>query len=294
MHRVMDIPPLPRRPAEGHKGTFGKVLVIAGSRGMTGAAAIVGRAALRSGAGLVQVATPQTVQPIVASLEACYTTLPLPDEEGRISSAALDRVLDAVQTHDVVACGPGLGVSRGVCDVLRLLLTQEGKPLVLDADGLNALCHIRDWNTLATASMVLTPHPGEMRRLWQATLRDAMPEDRIEQAALLARCGACTVVLKGAGTVVTDGVRVYVNTTGNPGMATAGAGDVLTGVIAALRGQGLAAFDAAVLGVHAHGWAGDLAAARLGQMSLIATDLIDHLPVAFVELSRRDEDAKPA
>ena len=288
MDRITQIPRLAQRGVDGHKGTFGKVLVIAGSRGMTGAAAICGRAALRSGAGLVCVATAKSVLPIVASLEACYTTLPLPDDGGRISPAAIDLVLEAVHAHDVVAFGPGVGVGRGVREVLRVLLTQGGKPVVLDADGLNNLAGIQYWHTVRTASIVLTPHPGEMQRLWGGTFRDSLPDDRIGQAATMAERTGCCVVLKGAGTVVSDGGREYVNTTGNPGMATAGAGDVLTGVVAALRGQGLDAFDSAVLGVYVHGLAGDMAADRMGAVSLIASDIIDHLGAAFLHVAGCD------
>jgi hydroxyethylthiazole kinase-like uncharacterized protein yjeF len=155
--------------------------------------------------------------------------------------------------------------------------------LVIDADGLNCLAKSTDWLERKKASLILTPHPGEMRRLWDRLFRRQMPADRTGQAAELAKKTACTVVLKGAGTVVTDGSRVYVNTTGNPGMATAGCGDVLTGVITALAGQGLDDFDAAVLGVYIHGFAGDIAAEKIGQVSLITTDIIDSLGDAFMQ-----------
>jgi NAD(P)H-hydrate epimerase len=154
--------------------------------------------------------------------------------------------------------------------------------LVIDGDGLNNLSKIKNWPAKLKANLILTPHPGEMKRLWQATFREKLPPDRQEQAAQLAQHSKTIVVLKGAGTVVTDGQKVYINKTGNPGMATAGSGDVLTGVITALMGQGLTNFDAAVLGVYIHGLAADIAAKKTGQTSLIATDIIQALGDAFM------------
>ena len=285
MEIVREVPKLPPRPVQGHKGTFGRVLVIAGSIGMTGAAALVGRAALRAGAGLVRVATAKSALPIVAALEPSYTTLPLPeDNAGRISSKAINIILNAAQDNDVVAIGPGMGQSTGLRSVVEALVQQEGLRLLIDGDGLNNLSRLPGWPKKRRADLVLTPHPGEMKRLWSGLSREEMPQDRQQTATRTAQITQATIILKGAGTVVTDGARVYVNTTGNPGMGTAGAGDVLTGVTAALMGQGLSSFDATVLGVYIHGLAGDLAAAQLGQVSLIATDLIDFLPEAFQRL----------
>ncbi len=282
MEIVRDVPKLPPRPVDGHKGTFGRVLVVAGSIGMTGAAALVGRAALRAGSGLVRVATAKSALPIVASIEPSYTTLPLPeDAAGRVSSKAVNAILNAAEENDVVAIGPGLGQSTGLRSVVETLIQQEGLRLLIDGDGLNNLSRLSGWPKKRKADLVLTPHPGEMKRLWVGLFREEMPEDRQQTAVQVAQFTQATVALKGAGTVVSDGQRVYVNTTGNPGMGTAGAGDVLTGVISALMGQGLSNFDATVLGVYVHGSAGDIAAAQLGQVSLIATDLIDALPEAF-------------
>jgi NAD(P)H-hydrate epimerase len=291
MEIIRAIPKLPPRPAEGHKGTFGRVLVVAGSVGMTGAAALAGRAALRAGAGLVRVATARSALPIVASIEPSYTTLPLPeDAAGRVSSKAINAILNAAEDNDVVALGPGMGQSTGLRAVIEALLQQEGLRLLIDGDGLNNLSQLTDWPRKRKADLVLTPHPGEMKRLWSGLFREEMPKDRQQAAVQMAQAVGWglphpTVALKGAGTVVTDGPRVYINATGNPGMGTAGAGDVLTGVIAALMGQGLGSFDATVLGVYVHGLAGDLAAARLGQISLIATDIIDTLPEAFQKVA---------
>ena len=168
------------------------------------------------------------------------------------------------------------------------LIGVEGLKLVIDADGLNVLSKCSGpGGCLAKkkADVVLTPHPGEMKRLWKSVFREPMPNNREECAAKFADKTNAVVVLKGAGTVVTDGERIFVNDTGNPGMATAGSGDVLTGVITALVGQGLSTFDAAVLGVHVHGVAGDAAAKNMGQVGMIATDIIDHLGHAFIQVS---------
>lgn len=282
MEVVSQVPKLPPRPVEGHKGTFGRVLVVAGSIGMTGAAALVGRAALRAGAGLVRVATARSALPIVASIEPSYTTLPLPeDAAGRISSKAVNAILNAAQENDIVAIGPGMGQSTGLRAVVETLIQQEGLRLLVDGDGLNNLSKLSGWPKKRKADLVLTPHPGEMKRLWSSLFREDMPKDRQQTATQMAQITQAVVALKGAGTVVTDDRHIYVNTTGNPGMGTAGAGDVLTGIISALMGQGLSNLDATILGVYVHGLAGDIAAARLGQVSLIATDIIDALPDAF-------------
>lgn len=282
METVNAIPKLPPRPLEGHKGTFGRVLVIAGSVGMTGAAALAGRAALRAGSGLVRVATSKSALPVVAALEPCYTTLPLAeDSEGRVSGRALNAILNAVPENDAVAVGPGMGQSAGLRSVIEALLQQEGLRLLIDGDGLNNLSRLSGWPKKCKADVILTPHPGEMKRLWSGLFREEMPKDRQEIAGRMAQEIGAVVALKGAGTVVTDGSQVYVNTTGNPGMATAGSGDVLTGVITALLGQNLNRLDATILGVYIHGLAGDIASNRLGQISLMATDIIDALPEAF-------------
>lgn len=282
MNTITTVPKLPARPTEGHKGTFGRVLVIAGSVGMTGAAALAGRSALRAGSGLVRVATSKNALPIIAAIEPCYTTLPLAeDDEGRISAKALHAILDAVQGNDVVAFGPGMGQSTDLRSIVEAMIQQEGVNLLIDGDGLNNLSRLPDWPKKRRAQLVLTPHPGEMKRLWSGLFREEMPENRQETAARMAQATGAVVALKGAGTVVTDGEQVYINTTGNPGMGTAGSGDVLTGVVAALMGQGMNRFDATILGVFTHGLAGDIASNRLGQISLMATDIIDALPEAF-------------
>jgi NAD(P)H-hydrate epimerase len=285
MRTITKIPRLKPRAADAHKGDFGKVCIIAGSIGMGGAAALAGKAALRAGAGLVRVATPKSILPIVASIEPSFTTIPLPeDNAGRIAANAANTILNLIPDNDCIAFGPGLGITQGVCSVLQRLLEQKGLRLIIDADGLNNLSKINDWPRQSKADIILTPHPGEMKRLWAGLFRTTLPADRQSQAAQLANKTGTTVVLKGKGTIVTDGEKLYVNKTGNPGMATAGAGDVLTGIITALIGQGLSNFDAATLGAYVHGLAGDIAAKKFGQISLIATDIIESLADTFKKI----------
>ncbi len=272
------LPHLPPRAADSHKGNYGRCLLVGGSRGMCGAIALAGRAALRSGAGLVTIATAAPNLELVAGYEPCYMTLPLPtDANGHLISEARD-VLNS-QPADCLACGPGLGKDPGVEAFVEWLYRTRQLPLVVDADGLNALARLRVDLRDAAGPRVLTPHPGEFRRLtadrYPATtdLRQVAREWAGEQAVVL--------VLKGHRTLVTDGQQQFENSTGNPGMATGGAGDVLTGIVTALIGQGLDPFPAACLAVHLHGLSGDLAASHWGQVSLIARDLIDYLPNAF-------------
>lgn len=290
MKKITNIPKLGKRPIDSHKGTYGKVLIIGGSVGFSGAPAMAGMAALRSGSGLVRVAVPASVLPIVAALNACYTTMALAEDvNGRMAPEAANVLIHELPDYDAAAFGPGAGTGAGVRETLLALLAVEGLKLVIDADGLNVLAQSGGpggWLDKKKADIILTPHPGEMKRLWKSIFRESMPEDREQCAARCAQKCGCIVVLKGAGTVVTDGERVYVNNTGNPGMATGGTGDILTGVIAALVGQGLPLFDAAVLGVHVHGAAGDAAAKVTGQVGMIAADLLDHLGHAFIQVSR--------
>ncbi len=283
LQEIQQMPALAPRPRDSHKGLYGHVLVVAGSRGMAGAAALCGAAALRSGAGLVRVASPAGVQATVASFEPSYMTYPLPDDEaGLIEFSTARPVLDRlIAPATVVALGPGLGQSDGIRQLVRYLITETDKTLVIDADGLNALVGQTELLGALERPVVLTPHPGEFARL-TGSHTVAAEAERIERAAELARSSEpLVVVLKGAGTIVSDGQRYYRNTTGNPGMATGGTGDVLTGVIAALLAQKLAAFEAAQLGVYLHGLAGDIARDQNGEIGLIAGDLVDALPDAF-------------
>jgi ADP-dependent NAD(P)H-hydrate dehydratase len=278
---VTALPILPARPADSNKGSFGRILVIAGSRGMSGAAVLCASAALRGGAGLVKAAVPAEILPIVAAGQPCCTTAALPhDAEGRISAVALPLLLSLAEAHDVVAVGPGLDRSAELTSLVAELVEKIRRPMVIDADSLNALADHPAKLHGQTAPRIITPHPGEFARLLQTDVK-TVQANRRDLAAEFALKRNLIVILKGQGTIVTDGRRVYVNTTGNPGMATGGTGDVLTGLIAALLGQHLAPFEAAQLGVYVHGLAGDLARDQIGEVSLIATDLLDFLPPAL-------------
>lgn len=275
------LPCLPPRLPESHKGDFGFVLIVGGSTGMTGAMALAGAAALRSGAGLVQIATPRACQPIVASFEPSYMTAALEhDAAGRISLAARDQLSQLAEKATVVACGPGLGRSEELTELVGWLYTHLKQPAVFDADALNALAKRPQVLGRPGGPRVLTPHPGEFQRLAGEDRRLPRGEAERRAAELALQCGA-VIVLKGHRTLITDGQQQFHNTTGNPGMATGGTGDVLTGITAALLAQKLSPLDAARLATHLHGLAGDLAAAELGQVSLIASDLLRYLPRAF-------------
>jgi NAD(P)H-hydrate epimerase len=269
------------RAAESNKGDFGKALIIGGSRGMTGAVSLAGMAALRSGAGLVRLAVPQSCLPIVATFAPEYMTLGMPeDADGRFAKAASELLDRAVAAATAVACGPGLSQSDELDDLVAHLYSSIALPMVLDADGLNALSRRPLAAGAPAGPRVLTPHPGEFRRL--AHLEEPLEREALEaEAVKLAAHLHAVIVLKGHRTLITDGERSAHNTTGNPGMATGGTGDVLTGVITALLAQKMPPFDAARLGVYLHGLAGDLAAKEFGEVSLIASDLIRHLPAAF-------------
>lgn len=287
LERIEGVPRLPGRSADAHKGQFGSVLVVAGGRGMAGAAALVGASALRSGAGLVRVACPDEVQPTVASFEPSYMTYPLvSDEDGLISHAKARAALEmCLETADVLAIGPGLGQSDDLRKLVRWLVETVDRPVVVDADALNNLVGQDEIFSNLPAPRILTPHPGEFSRLAGKTVAVVQGDRESAAAEFASRGGGKLVVtLKGHQTVVTDGQKLYVNTTGNPGMATGGSGDSLTGVIAALLGQGLAPFDAASLGVYAHGLAGDIARDQNGEVGLIAGDIVDSLADAFYHI----------
>ena len=283
MDTVTDIPKLPPRKTESHKGNFGSVCIVGGKVGMSGAPALAAMSALKSGSGLVRVAIPSGILNIVASFDPCYITAPLTENEnGEISETAVGTVVNLCKDSDIVAVGPGMGAGRGSRRLVNNLLKTDGLRIVADADALNCLAKETGWHKRKKASVIITPHPGELKRLWKSVFRDPMPSERKTQAAKFASETGCTVVLKGASTVVSDSQKVYVNTTGNPGMATGGSGDVLTGIIAALAGQGLSDFDASQLGVYIHGLSSDIAAEKYGQISLTPREIIKNLPKAFM------------
>ena len=285
IERIETVPALPKRPRDSHKGLYGTVLALAGGRGTAGAAGLVGAASLRSGAGLVRVLCPDEVQPTVASYEPCYMTYPVAsDPDGLATLDASKKVLEKfLPTASVLAMGPGLGQSADLRELVRWVVESVEVPTVLDADALNNLATQTDVLAKLSRPMVVTPHPGEFARLTGRTVKE-IEADRETHALALAGSAHLIVVLKGDRTIVTDGDRLYVNTTGNPGMATGGSGDVLTGVIAALIAQKLDPFDAACLGVYAHGLAGDIARDQSGEVGMIAGDIVDSLADAFHHL----------
>lgn len=277
-------PTLPARSPLGHKGTFGKVAIVGGSVGMSGAVCLSAVAALRSGSGLVTAVVPASIQPIVAACEPCVMTLGLADCETGLAVVGEGPLRQILAGRDALAVGPGLGQGDGQRKLLGALLADCDCPLVLDADALNLAAAER--LLVAGAALrvgrpvVLTPHPGEFARLTGLSVAQ-IEADREGLAAQFARSIGAIVVLKGPGTVVTDGVRTWVNSTGNSGMATAGSGDVLTGIVVSLLGQGLGGFEAAAIAVCAHGLAGDAAARHWTRRGLIASDLLNFLPEAW-------------
>lgn len=274
-------PALPDRPADAHKGTFGSVLIVAGSRGMSGAAALAGMGALRGGAGLVFVAAPAGIVPIIASIEPSYLTVPLPeDESGRIAAAALPVIRQRATRMDAVAIGPGWGQSDELHQLAAALYAELACPLVVDADALNLLARSATAFGRHAGPRVLTPHPGEFARLLGSDTR-SVQDNRRRVAEQFATHNASIVLLKGAQSVITDGTTTHLNPTGNSGMATGGTGDVLTGLVAALLAQGLAPLEAARTGAYLHGLAGDLAAAHFSEPALIASDLPRYLGRAW-------------
>jgi ADP-dependent NAD(P)H-hydrate dehydratase len=283
---VAMLPPFPMRSDEAHKGDCGRVTIIAGSRGMSGAAALCATAALRGGAGLVTVAIPEGVGAIVGTIEPSYMTVALPeDDAGRIRGDAAAGLTHALANQSAAAIGPGLGQSVELKGLVSDLYANLAIPLVVDADGLNLLAQSSELFTLrdGTAPRVLTPHPGEFSRMTGLST-EAIQRDRARCAAEFARRHRVVVVLKGHETVITDGDRLAINTTGNSGMATGGTGDVLTGLVASLLAQGMTPFDAAHLAAHLHGLAGDLAAEAHSKPGLIASDLLRFIGRAWCEL----------
>lgn len=281
---LLDTSPLPLlvpRHPESHKGDFGRALLVGGSKGMSGAIGICGMAALRGGAGLVRLAVPLSSHTIVAAFNPCYMVTPLPeDERGSLAPAAREPLQELIAQATSIGCGPGIASSPSADDVVTWLYRTAEQPAVFDADGLNALARHAEALRAAAGPRVLTPHPGEFARL--LGLSQPYPSEQRQELAIdFARTHQVVLVLKGHLTIVTDGERLYLNTTGNAGMATGGTGDVLTGLIVALLCQGLVPYDAARLGVYLHGFAGDLAAAKFGQITMMASDLIDFLPEAF-------------
>jgi NAD(P)H-hydrate epimerase len=272
----------PRRPREGHKGSYGHLLLIAGSIGKTGAAALAARAAMRAGVGLATVATAAAVQPVVAGLLLEAMSEAVADTPaGSIALEARERLGELAERRDAVALGPGLGLDEDTQALARSLVFECARPMVVDADALTALTGHLDRLRGAPAARCLTPHPGEMARMLGATVADVQ-RDRIASARQFATAWEAFVVLKGATSVIglPDGT-VLLNPTGNPGMASGGTGDVLTGILGAFLARGLPPPAATTAAVYLHGLAGDVAAERVGAESLVAGDVVEALPEAF-------------
>lgn len=263
----------PERNPNTHKGDYGKILLLCGSRGYTGAAALAALGALRSGAGLVYLGVPESIYEIEATKLWEPVVIPFPDDSGMFDSSANDKIIEMIPKMDAVLIGPGLGQSSGTLYIVQSVLKHCSCPVVLDADGINVISSHKDILRDRTAPTILTPHDGEFQRIG-----GIISENRCESAAALAAELGCIVLLKGHRTVVTDGITCYVNQTGNPGMATGGCGDVLAGIITSLIGQGIAPFEAAACGAWLHGAAGDLCAKKIGQYGMLPQDMINVLP----------------
>jgi ADP-dependent NAD(P)H-hydrate dehydratase len=280
MQRINHTPPIPPRPVDGHKGLFGRVLIVGGNLEMIGAPVLAGAAALRTGSGLVQIALPMPVLAIALSVVPELIGLGL-DE----SKSSLKKLLEFAEKADVLAVGPGLGQASNVGRMLDSLFRLD-KPMVVDADALNYLASLKSWPKSFAAKAVLTPHPGEMKRLAKLLGRDDVPSDekgRIAIAAQAAHAFGQIIVLKGHRTVVTDGRKVYINKTGDSSLSKAGAGDVLSGILASLIGQKMELFDAACAATHLHGKAGEIAGKHLGRRSVLARDVVEAVPNSLQE-----------
>ena len=264
---------LKKRNADTHKGSYGKILLICGSKGYTGAAALAAMGALRSGAGLVYLAVPESIYAIEAAKLLEPVVFSLPDRDGMLAREAADTLLSKTEKMDAVLIGPGLGISQDTKFIVESVLQYAKCPVVLDADGINLISEHKDVLRERIAPTILTPHTGEFQRFTGNAI-----SDRIQDASNAARTYQSIVLLKGHHTVVTDGSRHYVNQTGNPGMATGGSGDVLAGIIVSLIGQGIPPFEAAACGAWLHGRAGDICAEEIGQYGMLPQDMLKVLP----------------
>ena len=263
------------RRRESHKGDYGKVLLLCGSEGLTGAARLAAKAALRTGSGLVYLGVPEKIYPIIAAGAGSEIVFPLPcDDAGRLCMASLPVIGQRLAGMDAVLLGPGLGRSEALTQLVQAILGLCRVPLVLDADGINLLAQHMDVLRGSKCPVILTPHDGEFRRLGG----NPGAKDRVLEAMRFAAQTKTILLLKGHRTIITDGLNVYRNTTGNPGMATGGSGDVLSGVITSLLGQHVMPLEAAAAGAWIHGAAGDLAAREIGEYGMIPEDIIERLP----------------
>jgi NAD(P)H-hydrate epimerase len=273
---------IPKRPEESNKGDYGKVFIIAGSVGMTGAAYLCSQGALKAGSGLVTCGIPKSLNQIMEIKLTEAMTLPLPETKNHsLSLKAKDEILNFSKKCDSVAIGPGLGQNKETQKLVKELITKIKSPIVLDADGINALNGNMQILKTRKQKTVITPHPGEMSHLIKKDIK-YIQSNRKNIAKKIAKETAAVVCLKGHKTVVASpNGKIYINTTGNSGMASGGVGDVLTGIITSFIGQGMDCFSASVVSVYIHGLAGDIATTKKGQFSMIASDIIEYLPNAF-------------
>jgi len=272
---------LPKRKKDLHKGDFGRVGIIAGSKGMIGAAYLSSIAALRSGSGLVYNIVPKSLYEIFSIKLIESIIIPVEDNNtGHFILNSLNEVEETIQNKDVLAIGPGIGVDDERIEFIQNILINYNGPIVLDADGINCLAQDPTILLKRKGPTIITPHPGEMSRLLNINIQK-IQENRVKYSKNISNKYNIITVLKGANTVVTNGKDIYINPTGNPGMATAGSGDVLTGIIASFIGQGIVPYKAAILGVYLHGLAGDLAKADKGEYGLIARDILENIPYAL-------------
>ena len=284
----IDLWPLRPRPLDTHKLSYGHLLIIAGSVGKTGAAAMAGEAALKMGTGLVTLGVPKSLNPIFEVKLTEVMTYPLSDKEGVFSEEALKEVLEILPGKTALAIGPGIGTERGAKKLTLELLKLSRVPMVIDADGINCLVGELEVLKSKKAPVILTPHPGEMARLLGITSKEVQSQ-RIELSREFAKKYGVILVLKGSRTVIAEpGGHVFINPTGNPGMASGGTGDILTGMIGGLLAQGMNPLEAAKLGVYLHGLSGDLAKEERGEVCLVATDLLKYLPQAIKEVLKGD------
>ncbi len=266
---------LPVRGRNTHKGDYGRVLLLCGSGGFSGAAVLAAKAASRTGSGLVYLGVPEAIYPIAASHCLSQIVFPLAcDDEGKFSPEALTKIKQLLPKMDAVLLGPGIGQGSGVSEFVFEIIKTCKIPLVLDADGINALVGHIDILRGSSCPIILTPHGGEFQRLGG----DAAATDRTLEAMRLSTQTDAVVLLKGHRTIITDGINVYRNTTGNPGMAAGGSGDVLSGVIVSLLGQHIMPLEAAAAAAWIHGAAGDLCAAEIGEYGMIPEDMIERIP----------------
>ncbi len=264
---------LPDRDENAHKGCFGKILLLCGSRGYTGAAYLAAMGALRSGAGLVFLGVPECIYAIEAVKLNEAVVFPLPDEDGMLCAQAIPEIDRRLPQMDAVLIGCGLGQSPGTLAVLTYVLENAACPVVVDADGINLLAQHKDLLRGRTGITILTPHDGEFSRLDYS-----IGENRMEAARFAAQDLGCIMLLKGHRSCITDGERNYINSTGNPGMAVGGSGDLLAGILVSLLGQKLPALEAAACGCWLHGATGDECAASIGQYGMLPTDMLEALP----------------